>query len=166
MVEPCLNYCSHSGGSLIGQGSGCMTTTNTTTKATELPEKRSLTIDCDADPFIPKRWSVVRHIKGGRLDWNNELNRKADRRTSEERFHRGSEAGAFFNANVLDWLLKPENQDLIPIDWKQDESGYGRTIVFWGTIYRNEGENRCVRVLFYSKKTREWDWNYVWLGSE
>lgn len=49
-----------------------------------------------------------------------------------------------FNANMLDFLLKPKYQHLIPVEWKRFY------VFFWGTIYSSlVSERQCVRGLCY-----------------
>lgn len=55
-------------------------------------------------------------------------------------------------AYVLDFLLKKENQHLIPEEWK------GKEIFFWGTIYCDAGDFLSVRYLYWG--VSEWYWNY------
>ena len=48
------------------------------------------------------------------------------------------------NANLLDFLLKPENQHLIPEDWKSMH------VFFWGTIYLDFSSCPKVRCMYWS----------------
>lgn len=59
------------------------------------------------------------------------------------------------DVRVMEELLKPENQHLIPEDWKK-----GLTY-FFGTIYRNSDGNLCAPCLSWGGG--EWVWGYGWL---
>ncbi|MBI2175621.1 MAG: hypothetical protein HYU35_02730, partial [Parcubacteria group bacterium] len=59
------------------------------------------------------------------------------------------------NANVLDHLLA--NPHLIPEEWK------GKTVFFWGTIYRDQHDNLRVRCL--SCRDDRWHWGAGWFGN-
>lgn len=118
-------------------------------------------IDCDAAPFVPDGWSVEEHIKGGQFEWNAE---QVELWLSEQQ-QGGTIVGnelrmqlkdrPVLNANALDYLLRPENQHLIPASWK------GKAVFFWGTIYRNSVGSLVVRCLCWNGN--EWYWDYDWL---
>jgi len=120
-------------------------------------------IDCDADPFVPDGWSVEEHIKGGQFEWSAE---QVELWLSEQQ-KGGSIVGnelrklvkdkPAMNANVLDYLLKKENQHLIPESWKCKA-----VLFFWGTIYRSRRGDLYVRCLYWSGD--EWGWGCRWLG--
>lgn len=122
-------------------------------------------IDCDANPFIPEGWCVEEHTKGGIFTWNpakvklflskHQMGGKCIKGTE---LREELKSKPVLNANVLDCLLKPENQHLIPEDWK------GKHVYFWGTIYRDSDGSLYVRYLYWSGG--RWDWNYHWLGSD
>lgn len=59
-------------------------------------------------------------------------------------------------ANVLDYLLA--HTELIPEEWK------GKSVFFWGTIYRGSDGGLCVRYL--DRRGSRWDWRYRWLGHD
>ncbi|MEK7139633.1 MAG: hypothetical protein AAB817_02950 [Patescibacteria group bacterium] len=61
-----------------------------------------------------------------------------------------------FNANLLDWLLA--HPHFIPEEWK------GQRVFFWGTIYRDGDDDRCVRCLVWSGG--RWDWDCGWLDGD
>lgn len=47
------------------------------------------------------------------------------------------------NANDMNWILEPENQHLIPEDWR------GNNVFFWGTVYADEDNNQYVGYIFW-----------------
>ncbi len=119
-------------------------------------------VDLDAAPFCPDDWSVEEHRKGGQFEfdptkikfWLSESQKKGSHRGHDLREELKSQS--VFNANLLDFLLKPENQYLIPEEWK------GKAIFFWGTIYRNAGGYLYVRFLYWDGS--RWHWSNDWLG--
>jgi len=62
--------------------------------------------------------------------------------------------------NILDALL--EHSHLIPEDWKKDENGNTRYILFWAVIFRDSGGRLCVRSLHWDGG--KWDWICGWLS--
>lgn len=62
--------------------------------------------------------------------------------------------------NVMDALI--EYPDLIPEDWKKDESKKTRYIFFWAVIFRHSNGDFYVRCLCFSGG--EWSCFYRWLG--
>lgn len=125
------------------------------------------TIDCDADPFLPDGWSIREedqlpsHVKGI-FTWDPaEAKLYLSKKQRGDKYIVGNDLRKelakepTLNANVLDYLLKPENQHLIPEEWK------GKAIFFWGTIYRLSGVGLCVRCLCWDDGA--WDWCYRWL---
>ncbi len=119
-------------------------------------------IDCDADPFLPEGWEVVERRKGGQLRWDPARIRQVVKLNPGEASVQGNELRnrlknePVLNANVLDYLLRPENQHLIPEEWGD---GYGR--FFWGTIYRDPNGDLYVRCLY--RDGGQWRWDYYWL---
>lgn len=116
-------------------------------------------IDCDADPFTPKNWSVEEHQKGGLFSFDLSklslfLSEKQKKGAILGHYLRKElEGKPVMNANILDYLLvRPE---LIPEEWK------GKYIFFWGTIYRDSDGSLCVRCLYWNGS--QWGWHYVWL---
>ena len=114
-------------------------------------------IDCDADPYCPKtkthsgkRWRVVEHRKGGQLEWSSdkiELYLMGGPKKGVINGHKllkNLEDKPVLNANVLDYLMVPEKQHLFPEDWK------GRSVYFWGTIYREPFGTLAVRFCHFS----------------
>src|SRR5205807_6458708 len=103
-------------------------------------------VDLDADPFIPKGWSVPEgcHQKGGIFTWGaSKVSLYLSESQKEGKWTEGKElrkdlAGKpVFNANLLDYLLK--NPHLIPEEWND------QFVFFWGTIYRVSDDGLCVR---------------------
>jgi hypothetical protein len=128
------------------------------------PEKNltRLTVDLDATPFIPDGWSVEEHKKGGVIEWNSAMvalhldeGQKNEGCVVGNVLHKNLSKLATYNANLLDFLLKKENQHLIPEEWK------GKVVSFWGTIYRRSGGRLCVRYLYWSGGA--WGWGCRWL---
>jgi len=58
-----------------------------------------------------------------------------------------------YNANLLDFYLKKENQFLIPEEWEN--------AFFWGTVYNSSSGTISIRYLH--KVKGEWCWSYRWL---
>jgi len=129
-------------------------------------------IDLDADPYVPNNWSVEEHIKGGQMKWDptrvrfhlSNGQKKNGNVIEGNKLRKEIAKLSGYNANLLDFLLKKENQHLIPEEWKQDEKGNTRYIYFWGTIYRDSDGDLCVRYLCWFG-TR-WDWSCYWLGDD
>jgi len=125
-------------------------------------------INCDADPFIPDGWRVLpdedqlpNRVKGI-VTWDSTKVRlyfskkqKGDKYIVGDDLRKELKSQPVYTANVLDYLLKPENQHLIPEEWK------GKYLFFWGTIYRASGGGLCVRDLYW--RGDRWDWHYLWL---
>jgi len=122
---------------------------------------RTHIINCDVDPFVPKGWKVEEHIKGGELEWDPNkiqlylsLNQQRSGHYVEgHRLREELKSQSVLNANVLDYLLK--NPHFIPEEWK------GKTVFFWGTIYRHSNGNLCVRCLYW--RGDDWGWSCYWL---
>jgi hypothetical protein len=121
------------------------------------------TVNLNADPLIPEGLSVKEHWRGGRLAFDPD---QTDLYLSDEQgVEEGGVAGTqlreelkdqrVFNANLLDWLLLPENQRLIPEEWKD------KKVFFWGTIYCEDGEYLVVRYLCCRKGIWHSDERYL-----
>jgi hypothetical protein len=99
-------------------------------------------IDCDAAPFTPTGWKVMRHKKGGYLDWDAamvDLYFVGRGTASGPDLEKALADKPALNANVLDYLLaRPE---LIPVSWR------GKFVCFWGTVYLGTDRRPCVRCL-------------------
>jgi len=122
-----------------------------------------LIIDLDSAPYIPDGWSVEEHNKGGVMEWDpTKVALHLDPDQKNGKWIEGNKLRKKlaklnpYNANLLDFLLKKENQHLIPEEWK------GKYIYFWGTIYRSSDGRLCVRYLFWL--VGAWLWDYNWLG--
>ena len=122
-------------------------------------------IDCDADPFIPDGWRVEEHRKGGIFTWDpTNVKLYLSKKQRGEKHITGNDLRKelthepVLNANVLDYLLKSENQHLIPEEYK------GKAVFFWGTIYRHSGGSLYVRYLCWGGD--RWGWSWRWLGRD
>ena len=105
-------------------------------------------IDLDADPFIPNEYTLETHTKGGTFDFYPTkigLYLSAEQKNGEHveghKLLKKLKAQPIFNANLLDWLLRKENQRFIPKEWGDT------SVFFWGTIYRDLSGDLCVRHL-------------------
>jgi len=120
------------------------------------------TIDTNKKPFITDGWTVEKHIKGGKLDFDASkielyvTEKQKDSYEKGEDLQKDLENKQVLNANVLDFLLK--NPHLIPEDWK------GKAVFFWGTIYRDSNGDLCVRYLRWNGT--KWDWGLGWLDND
>ncbi len=121
---------------------------------------RKHVVDGDADPFCPPNWKVESHRKMGKIDFDPS---KLDLYLSEgqkkgviggEKLRKEIEKlEGVMNANWLEFFLA--NTHLIPESWN--------VVVFWGTIYRVDDGNLCVRYLYRGGDA--WGWGSFWLGS-
>jgi hypothetical protein len=117
-------------------------------------------IDCDTQPFTPKGWKVEEHITCGKLKFNPTeiplyLSEKQKKGFITGNDLKNELSGRLvMNANVLDYLLV--HPELIPEDWK------GKSVFFWGTIYRDSDEDLLVRYLCWDGF--KWYWDRNWLG--
>ena len=126
----------------------------------EFLNKVAQIIDCNAKPFVPEGWKVVKHIKGGKFEWDPSKillylsdGQKNGQRIEGNKLRKELESKPVLNTCVLDWLLaRPE---FIPEEWK------GEYIFFWGTIYRDAGGHLVVRYLHWDGSG--WSWGYCWL---
>lgn len=122
----------------------------------------ALIIDCDADPFVPDGWRVEEHIKGGQLEWNPakiQLYLSKHQQCgviSGSKLRKELKDQPVLNANVLDHLLA--HPEIIPEEWK------GKTVFFWGTIYRYSGGLLIVRCLGWGGS--QWVWSSCWLDDD
>ena len=126
-------------------------------------------IDCDTAPFIPQNWQVEEHQKGGFFKWNSaEVKfylsepQRQDKVIEGNKLRQELADKPVLNANVLDYLLA--HPHLIPEEWKRDEKGCVRGILFLGTTYRGPSNRLFVRLLYWNN--REWIWTGCWLGSD
>ena len=115
-------------------------------------------IDCDADPFIPNKWVVDKHKRGGQFVFNLENIRLYVSREQKN----GSILGKYIwqrlkykrilNACVLDYLLA--HQEIIPEEWKEKE------IYFLGTIYRYSEDPHSYGEAYI--RYLKWDGKWLW----
>ncbi|MFA5359025.1 MAG: hypothetical protein WC310_04390 [Patescibacteria group bacterium] len=118
-------------------------------------------VDLDIDPFVPDYWEVVEHIKGGQFTFDptkvvlylDEVQKEAGVIVGNQLREKIKDRSAY-NANLLDFYLK--NPHLIPKEWK------GKTVFFWGTIYRDSDGDLCVRFLKW--RGYKWHWSFAWVG--
>lgn len=97
-------------------------------------------------PFCPEGWAVEEHQKGdAHFEWDATKMALYLDQGQKSGVVRGTELREkltglpVFNANLLDYLLKCPA--LIPDSWK------GKTVFFWGTIYREPDGSLSVRSL-------------------
>lgn len=109
-------------------------------------------IDCNADPFVPEGYQVVRHDRRGQIDWGPTQD--------QERYGRRLLLPPMWNANVLDFLLA--HPHLIPATWGKRTllQPFGRNIMFAGTLYKSPSGHDATRYLY--KKGDEWAWECDW----
>lgn len=116
-------------------------------------------IDTDAAPYTPEGWAVVRHFGHGLWEWNvNAIKFLSEELIANHRhgvdIQNVIEAlvdRVALNANVLDYLLA--HPELIPEDWN------GKSVFFWGTIYRRLYDGRLFVRYLCSGNT-----GIFWLG--
>ena len=135
--------------------------------SSEVVVKRHV-IDTNADPFVPEGWKVEEHQttgprNTGLVEWNPSKvslwlasGQQNGKSMQGHKLRTEVAKKSPFNANVLDYLLA--NPHLIPEEWK------GKYVFFWGTIYRDRGEDLCVRCLYW--RVVRWDWSNGWLGND
>lgn len=118
------------------------------------------TIDCDAQPIVPEGWIVEEHKTGGQVVWNPHdfvlylsPKQQGDKSIEGNKLRNELVDKLVLNSNVLDFLLA--NTHLIPKEWK------GKIVFFWGTVYRNQGDDLRVRYLYWNGS--HWDWSAAWL---
>ncbi len=127
-------------------------------------------VDCNETPFTPDGWSILpeneqlqNRIKGlYKLDMTKvklHLSKEQIKgRISGNELRKRLKKEPVLPANVLDFLLKKENQHLIPEELK------GKYVFFWGTIYRRSAGGLYVRYLYWDDGG--WDWDDFWLGND
>jgi hypothetical protein len=112
-------------------------------------------IDCDAPVYVPKNWKLL--PESGQLQNRVRGQVKFDPTKVNLHLVNDQENGVIYGdelrnqlaresvytAHVLDYLLKPENQHLIPEEWK------GKSVFFWGTIYLSTDGYPSVRYLYW-----------------
>lgn len=127
---------------------------------------QTMVVDLDATPFVPWGWQVhpedqTHNVVKGRFEFAPAKialylseKQRGNGRIEGNKLREELKARPVFNANLLDWLLKPENQHLIPKEWK------GKAVFFWGTIYRTDGR---LFVRFLRWHNGGWGWSCCWL---
>ena len=126
-------------------------------------------IDCDAPVFIPEKWEVLPEAEQlqnrvcGQVRFDlTKVNLHLVNGQNDGKYIEGNKLRkelakqSVYTAHVLDYLLKPENQHLIPEEWKC------KAVFFWGTIYRSADGNLYVRYLYWNGD--RWGWDCYWLG--
>lgn len=129
---------------------------------TTMKSRKKLTVDLSAAPYLPDGWTIEEHrtAKPWRFDAKQvQLYLDEAQKSSSIGGHDLRQKLAdqpVFNANLLDWLLREENQHLIPEEWKD------KYVFFWGTIYRIPDGFLFVRYLLWDGG--RWRWFWLWLG--
>lgn len=132
-----------------------------------------LLIDLDAALFVPDGWTVEEHRKGGVFRWNasrvdlyiSDVQRNGGRIIGDK-LRISAVSGPILNANVLDYLLAHPRH--IPKIWRNMAITHGKTIHFFGTVYRRaqrtafEENPMCVRGLCWHDDG--WCESQVWLS--
>jgi hypothetical protein len=121
-------------------------------------EGGSTMVDCDATPFIPERWEirpedqlpgrVQGQVDATKLGLYLPVKQKDYDLIAGHKLRRKLEGKPVLPANVLDYLY--ENQHLIPEEWK------GKTVFFWGTVYRDWYGLLCVRGIWWNPAGCYW----------
>jgi len=137
---------------------------------TEVVTKNRDFINCDEISFIPDGWSVLpeseqlsNRVRGlYKLDITKVklhlYEEQKEGRIKGSELRKKLKEELVLPVNVLDFLLKKENQHLIPEEWK------GKYVFFWGTIYRDSDGDLYVRYLYWHGDG--WSWSCNWLGSD
>lgn len=125
-------------------------------------------ISCSTPVFIPEGWSVLpdseqlpNRVLGqvkfdpSKVKLHLDEGQKNGKRIQGNELRKKLVNEPVYTAHILDYLLKPENQHLIPEEWKK------KGVFFWGTIYRASNGNLYVRYLFWDGN--RWDWICRWL---
>lgn len=128
-------------------------------------------IDCSGKPFIPQGWTYDENdkdrvksafrgkVKAGQIFAN--LHLEEGQKTgvvNGETLKLALEGKLVLTAHCLDFVLRPENQHLIPDELK------GKALFFWGSIYRHSGGCACVRFLCWDGE--QWCWDGGWIGND
>ncbi len=125
-------------------------------------------ISCTLPVFIPEGWSVLpdseqlpNRVLGqvkfdpSKVKLHLDEGQKEGKRIQGNELRKKLVNEPVYTAHILDYLLKPENQHLIPEEWKD------KVIFFWGTIYRASYGSLSVRSLNWHGD--RWRWDYFWL---
>lgn len=134
-------------------------------------------INCDVPVFVPENWEVLpdidqlpNRIRGQvkfdltKVNLHLVNGQKKGKCIEGNQLRKELVKERVYTAHVLDYLLVPKNQHLIPEAWKEDENGNTRYIFFWGTIYRGSDGGLCVRCLCWGGGG--WCWYCGWLGGD
>ncbi len=130
-------------------------------------------IDFNSTPYTPDGWVVLPYseqlphrMKGvmefdpAKLDLYFDEGQKDGNVIKGTELRKKLKGVVVYGVQALDFLLKRENQHLIPKRWQR------MRIYFWGTIYRHSDGSQsdgrlCIRYLVWNSFM--WDWNYEWL---
>lgn len=126
-------------------------------------------IDLDVDPYIPERYLIENHQKGGQFTWNADqiaLHVSSGQRCKEvifgDRLREELKGLPVLNANALDYLL--QHPHLIPDEWKGCKE---ERVSFWGTVYSHKQFSALyVRSLYWNQHQGEWKWECSTLKEE
>lgn len=133
-------------------------------------------IDLNADPLsVPSGFEVVEHRKGGILHWNpyrpgielylTEGQRRGIVPGQDVLEELKDYEGTVVNANALDYFIAAlrEMPGMLPETWKCVTPYKSKHILFWGTLYRHEGQI-CVRSLEWNADARVqvWKAGFCW----
>lgn len=112
-------------------------------------------VNFDRDSFVPQGYTIVEHKGSGQFKYDSTKvklylseKQKNGKTINGDSLCRELKDLPVVNANLLDFLLKEENQYLIPDEWK------GKVIFFWGTIYKNVHGDLFIRCLYWDAE--EW----------
>ena len=128
-------------------------------------------VDCSGTPFIPQGWTYDENdkdrvksafrgkLKAGQIFANLHLEEGQKTGTMNgDSLRLALEGKLVLTAHCMDFVLRPENQHLIPDELK------GKYIPFWGSIYRDSNGDACVRFLFWDGGC--WDWRGGWIDHD
>jgi len=138
--------------------------------------RRTKIVDLSASPYVPDGYRVTHHRVGKKVKarispladelcldgepiklWLSDSQQEGTVHGYDLLAEMGDKP--VLNANLLDWLLRTENQRFIPEPWK------GQFVFFWGTVYENQEDFRNIRYLYWNL-AGYWDWTVYWLGSK
>ncbi|MDE1874616.1 MAG: hypothetical protein KGI79_01630 [Patescibacteria group bacterium] len=107
-------------------------------------------IDADLDPYIPEGWRLVKHVRPGFVAWKPgyvRLFRTDSWKNvgSELAFLENIDDRLPHNATVLDFLLRRENQHLIPEGLQRYHVWFPGTVYEADSLYNDPNYLRMVR---------------------
>lgn len=122
-------------------------------------------INCDVLPSLKKGYKIVHHQKMGQLLFDSTLfgfnsfeypiQIGYDILNSLKKNNFLTEQGDMvLNANVLDYLLLPKNQIIIPKFWRKISCNH-HLIYFFGTIYKKD-DRFYVRCMYWEDDKKKW----------